>query len=288
MARIRQIKPEFWSSPSTASASAVARLLFIAMWNWADDSGHGTANMKELEGFAFPHDDVFELSGGKCRNFRHCVAEVSAAFGVVFYNVRGRMYYEIPSWQNHQRNERLAKGKFPLPAEGEIVDITRDLDPNGGNSRKVSEVPTHNHGSSAPVSEEQRVIVSEGHSSLELRNYVTSEKNEIELARDPKFGTLRIINDWQESSPKPIPGKVVSDAKAQIAPMLQQGIDPADIRAGLAEWWDGKYPASTLPNYVARAGRPQQPRRATGTTRAQDILNIDTSELSEPDHVIDF
>lgn len=130
-------------------------------------------------------------------------------------------------------------------------------------------------------------MVSEGHSSLELRNYVTSEQNEIALAHDPKFGTLRIINDWQEASSKPIPGKVVADVKAQIAPMLQQGIDPNDIRAGLAEWWQGIYPASTIPNYVARASRPQQPKRATGTTRAQDILSIDTSELSEPD-VIDF
>jgi hypothetical protein len=59
--------------------------------------------------------------------------------------------------------------------------------------------------------------------------------------------------------------------------MLQQGIDPNDIRAGLAEWWEGKYPASTIPNYVARAGRPQA--KATGTSRATDILNIDTSAI---------
>lgn len=274
MARIRQIKPEFWSSPSTASASAVARLLFIAMWNWADDSGHGTANLKELEGFAFPHDDVVELSGGKCRNFRHCVAEVSGCFGVVFYNVRGRLYYEIPSWANHQRNERLAKGKFPLPDEGEIVDMTRNSEPNVGDSRKVSEVPTHNHGSSAPVSEEQRVIVSEGHSALASRDYVTTGENEIELARDPKFGTLRIINGWKDAQPKAVPGKVVSDVKAQVAAMLQDGIDPQDIQAGLAEWWDGKYPASTLPNYVSRVGRVQQPTRATGTERAMSTLQM--------------
>jgi hypothetical protein len=37
--RIRSIKPEFWDSPSTASASVRVRLLFIAMWNWADDHG---------------------------------------------------------------------------------------------------------------------------------------------------------------------------------------------------------------------------------------------------------
>ena len=157
MARIRQIKPEFWSSPSTASASAVARLLYIAMWNWADDSGHGTANLKELEGFAFPHDDVAELSGGKCRSFRTCVAEVIGSFGVVFYEVGGRPYFEIPTWTHHQRNERLANGKYPLPGQGQIVDLAVFLGPEFAKVRKMSEVPHFNVGSSAPVSGEQGI-----------------------------------------------------------------------------------------------------------------------------------
>jgi hypothetical protein len=289
MARIRQIKPEFWSSPSTASASAVARLLFIAMWNWADDSGHGTANMKELEGFAFPHDDVAELSGGKCRNFRHCVAEVSGSFGVVFYNVRGRLYYEIPSWQNHQRNERLAKGKFPLPDEGEIVDMTRDLDPSDGNSRKVSELPTQSYGSSVAVSEEQRVIVSEGHRGLvPLRTKGTSGENEAALNADPKIGTLRIINDWQQSEAVVIPSQVVNGARSQVAAMLKEGVPPENIRAGMAEWWAGRFPPSTLPNYVSRVGRAAAPQRATGTERAIATLDLAAQIEQEESEHVDF
>ena len=119
MARIRTIKPEFWDSPDTARASAVARLAYIAMWNWADDQGRGTANLKELEGFIFPNDDVEELSGGKCRKFRDVVAEVSECFGVVFYTVRGRPFYAIPAWDKHQRNERKAGSKYPGPDEAD-------------------------------------------------------------------------------------------------------------------------------------------------------------------------
>ena len=116
MARIRTIKPEFWDSPSTASAGPWARLLFIALWNWADDYGRGTANLKELEGFAFPHDDTFTDRSGNTVNFRSLVAEVSACFGVVFYTVDGRPYFEIPTWDEHQRNERRAKqSKYPSP-----------------------------------------------------------------------------------------------------------------------------------------------------------------------------
>lgn len=123
MPRIRTIKPQFWDSPSTAKASAVARLAYIAMWNWADDYGRGTANLKELEGFIFPNDDVYELSSGNARYFRDIVAEVSECFGVVFYTSGGRPYYAIPAWDEHQRNERRAKdSKYPAPdAEGSVI-----------------------------------------------------------------------------------------------------------------------------------------------------------------------
>ena len=134
MARIRTIKPEFWDSPSTASASPWARLLFIAMWNWADDYGRGTANLKELEGFAFPNDDRFTDSSGNTVHFRELVAEVSECFGVVFYTVDNRPYFAIPTWEEHQRNERRAKqSKFPDPPASSQV--------SKGKAETVAEIP---------------------------------------------------------------------------------------------------------------------------------------------------
>lgn len=122
MTRIRTIKPEFWDSPSTAKAGPWARLLFIALWNWADDYGRGTANLKELEGFAFPNDDKFTDSSGNTVNFRELVAEVSECFGVVFYEVDGRPFYAVPTWDEHQRNERRAKrSKYPAPPSSSQV-----------------------------------------------------------------------------------------------------------------------------------------------------------------------
>ena len=125
MPRIRTIKPEFWDSPSTAKASPWARLLFIAMWNWADDYGRGTANLKELEGFAFPNDDTFTDMRGNTVQFRALVAEVAECFGVVMYEADGRPYYAIPTWEDHQRNERRAKqSKYPDPPASPQVTIT--------------------------------------------------------------------------------------------------------------------------------------------------------------------
>lgn len=118
MTRIRTVKPEFWSSPDTAAcADPWARLLFISMWNWADDSGRGTANPKELAGFAFPNDD-----GVDSTRVRRMLGEVSRAFGVILYKVGGRTYYAIPSWERHQKIDRKSTAKHPAPEEGEPWD----------------------------------------------------------------------------------------------------------------------------------------------------------------------
>ena len=40
MARIRSIKPEFWTAEQVMECSPMARLLFIGMWNFCDDGGN--------------------------------------------------------------------------------------------------------------------------------------------------------------------------------------------------------------------------------------------------------
>lgn len=117
MPRIRSIKPEFWDSPGTARASLRARLFYIALWNWADDYGIGTANPKQLIGFAFPNDDDVTVAEFPCLR-----TEVSECFGTVWYEVDGRPYYAIPAWDEHQKNERRAQGRHPGPDLGKRID----------------------------------------------------------------------------------------------------------------------------------------------------------------------
>lgn len=113
MARIRSIKPEFWSSPSLPG-DPWARLLYVAMWNWADDNGVGTAIPRELLGFAFPNDEWMTVV-----DLRRMLVEIRRVFGVDFYTVAGRPYYAIPSWEMHQKFDRRSKGKHPGPEEAE-------------------------------------------------------------------------------------------------------------------------------------------------------------------------
>lgn len=119
MARIRALKPEYWSSPGHRDlrGDPWARLLFMALWNWADDNGRGTANARELAGFAFPHDEDITSA-----DIRRMLGGIRRAFGVVFYEVDGRPYYAIPSWERHQKIDKRSGGRHPAPEEGQPWD----------------------------------------------------------------------------------------------------------------------------------------------------------------------
>lgn len=56
MAKIRGVKPEFWTDERVVEVSRDARLLFIGMWNFACDNGHLDDKPKQLKMKIFPGD----------------------------------------------------------------------------------------------------------------------------------------------------------------------------------------------------------------------------------------
>jgi hypothetical protein len=112
MPRIRTIKPEFFRSPDTALCSYRARILYLAMWSWADDWGIGETNVYGLLGFAFCDTDEVTPAEIPC-----LLNEIQSAYEVEFYENRGRHFYAIPTWEKHQKTERRAAKRNPSPDE---------------------------------------------------------------------------------------------------------------------------------------------------------------------------
>lgn len=108
MARIRTIKPEFWTSEQVMECSPNARLLFIGLWNFCDDSGHHPLAPKQIKALIFPSDDfsVAEVS--------RMLDELSSNGLLTTYVVDGKEYLEITGW-HHQKIDKVQKPKFPLP-----------------------------------------------------------------------------------------------------------------------------------------------------------------------------
>lgn len=111
MARIRTIKPEFWTNERVMECSVTARLLFIGMWNFADDLGRLPLSAKTIKAQIFPSDDI---SGDAILRM---VGELSTNGLVLTYEVDGRQYIQIVGWQ-HQRIDKPQPGKCPGPVDG--------------------------------------------------------------------------------------------------------------------------------------------------------------------------
>jgi len=54
MARIRIIKPEFWTSEQIVECLPITRQMFVGMWSFADDEGNLLASVNTLKMQIFP------------------------------------------------------------------------------------------------------------------------------------------------------------------------------------------------------------------------------------------
>jgi uncharacterized phage protein (TIGR02220 family) len=100
MARIRTIKPEFWTSEQIAECSPTARLLFIGIWNFCDDRGIHPASVKRLKMEVFPSDEIGAAA------ITTMVEELHAAELLRSYVVDGKGYWQVTGWEKHQKIEK--------------------------------------------------------------------------------------------------------------------------------------------------------------------------------------
>lgn len=97
MARIRSIKPEYWTSEQVMELSRDARLLFIGLWNFCDDGGNHPASPKTLKAEVFPGDD--DATGSTVMQW---VDELIEQQLLVEYEVDGKEFWHVTGW-HHQR-----------------------------------------------------------------------------------------------------------------------------------------------------------------------------------------
>jgi hypothetical protein len=119
MARIRTIKPEFWTSEQVTECSLSARLLFIGLWNFADDGGNLSASCKTAKMQIFPADNI---------DVEPLIDELISIGLLVVYCVSDRNYWHITGW-HHQVINRPSPLKFPeysVSAQLPISDHSRE------------------------------------------------------------------------------------------------------------------------------------------------------------------
>lgn len=109
MARIRSIKPEFWTSEQVVACSSNARLLFIGIWTFSDDNGIHPDKPAQLKMKVFP-GDMFTF-----QDIAAMVDELEENGLVKRYEVDGEAYIQVTGWGKHQRIDQPSF-KYPTPS----------------------------------------------------------------------------------------------------------------------------------------------------------------------------
>ncbi|WP_394065404.1 hypothetical protein [Alcaligenes sp. WGS1538] len=110
MARIRTIKPEFFTSEDIVSLSPLSRLFYVSLWCEADREGRLEWKPRTFKLRYFPGDD--------CDIDQMCNDLIEAGL-VVIYEVDGKQYAEIPTFTEHQIiNNRESESKIPSRVTG--------------------------------------------------------------------------------------------------------------------------------------------------------------------------
>lgn len=105
-ARIRTIKPEFWTDPAIISCSHSARLFFIGMLNFADDEGNIEGLPLRLKIQIFPADEI---------EIEPLLEELKRANIIIPYEVDNRLYFHIRTFKKHQVINRPSPSQHPSP-----------------------------------------------------------------------------------------------------------------------------------------------------------------------------
>lgn len=182
MARIRSIKPEFWTSEQIANLSPTARLLFIGVWTFSDDGGVHPASMMRLKMEVFPADkcSLAQIAGW--------VEEIIGQGLMGEFSSQGRMYWHVTGWENHQKIDKPTR-RHPGPFDDGSESSRREVDEPS---------PPESSGEESSGEDVQEACTSDLHDS----HTQTPEEQSWDLFWNTavrKTGKQRALNAWKEA-----------------------------------------------------------------------------------------
>jgi hypothetical protein len=97
VARIRTIKPAFFSDEALLECSHSARLLFIGLWVFGDDMGRSVFSPRAIQNYIFPNDITATIP-----HIVGWVQELEKADVIERYEVDGAQYLRVLGFLRHQ------------------------------------------------------------------------------------------------------------------------------------------------------------------------------------------
>ena len=98
MARIRSLKPEFFSDEDVADLPPLLRLLFAGMWCHCDREGRLKDKPRTIKALALPFDDI---------DINAALQQLHDAGFIIRYSAEGVGYIQVRTWEKHQRPHQV-------------------------------------------------------------------------------------------------------------------------------------------------------------------------------------
>lgn len=103
MARIRNIKPDFWTDEKLVELDPWERLLFIGIWNFVDDEGFMPYSPKRIKMQVFPGDSL-EISRG--------LQNLISIGALTLYDSEAGQILKVTNWSKHQKVSNPSPSKY--------------------------------------------------------------------------------------------------------------------------------------------------------------------------------
>ncbi|MGE0425861.1 MAG: hypothetical protein AB7O88_26615 [Reyranellaceae bacterium] len=107
MARDRNLPLDFWTWENVVACKPGSRLLFLGLWNFADNHGVMPLRPQTIRLQVFPADEIDDA------RVSAMIEELAAHRLVRVYEVEGNAYLQIADWAIHQRLSKRARRSYP-------------------------------------------------------------------------------------------------------------------------------------------------------------------------------
>lgn len=227
MARIRTIKPEFWSDERLCrELTRDQRMFYAGLWNEADDEGRFVDNARKLLGAVFPFDDDLTESF-----IEASLSRLADTGRLVRYEVAGCRYGQLVKFREHQRINRPSESRIPAPPN-DLTPLTEpSLSPHGtvteaspweqGTGNREVEQGTGKE-TTAPASPTRNVENSVKHPTYTLNALAELARVRLGLGRISRADderNKRLLRDWYYAGSGKRDSQDIHDAIEGLADM---------------------------------------------------------------------
>lgn len=115
MPRIRNIKPEFFTSESVAELPLRTRLTWIGLWTHSDNFGRARDNVRAIKGAVWPLDDDVSIE-----DIEEDLRTLVEKRRLLRYEVDGKRYLMVTNWGEHQYGAFKGEPKHPEPVDNPV------------------------------------------------------------------------------------------------------------------------------------------------------------------------